>query len=347
MVECGLNFSESIDEASHCARGALGMMERHRVPAHPRNFAVWYAYVADRMPDLTAAVNQRLGGGGFTAEVNSALFEQFFGAGPDEQELREVGRHIEDAVDRVLDYLVTASHGTDKYGEALVTFSGRLADTTAAAELAQLIRGVAEETLAMAQVNRDLEGRLAAASAEIGRLREDLDDLRREASVDHLTGLANRKLFEQTLRQAQREAEAASRPLSLLMLDIDYFKQFNDTHGHVFGDQMLKLVARSLTECLKGKDTAARYGGEEFVVVLPDTGLADAATVAEGIRATVAGKSVTNRRTGKVLGQVTLSIGVAEYVPGETAHALVNRADEALYRAKGQGRNRVIRQGEG
>ncbi len=314
MVGYELNVCESIEEAAHCARGALGMMERHRVPPHPRNFAVWYAYVAGRIPELTAAVDARLGeGGGFTAEVSAELYERFFGGGPDEQDLREVGRHIEDAVDRVLDYLVTAGRGADKYGEALVAFSGRLAGTTAVAELTLLIRGAAEETLAMAQINRDLEGRLAGASSEISRLREDLDQLRREASVDHLTGLANRKLFEQALRQAREEADAETRPLSLLMLDVDHFKRFNDTHGHVLGDQMLKLVARALTDCLKGKDTAARYGGEEFVVVLPDTRLADAVTVAEGIRQAVAGRTVTNRRTGKGLGQVTLSIGVAEY----------------------------------
>jgi diguanylate cyclase len=340
-----MNFQDPIDVASHCARAALGMMDRHNVPAHPHNFTVWYTFVADRNPDLTAAVNGVLRSGQkFSDEISQDLYERFFGTAHEEAELRAVGQRIEDAVARVIQYLATANQGAAQYGEALENFSGELDKSPAPNDLASMIKGVLDETKLMMEVNRQLEQRLEVSSSEIARLRQDLDELKREATTDPLTGLANRKLFDVSLREAALTAEEDKNFLSLLMIDIDFFKQFNDTHGHQLGDQVLKLVSKSLTDCIKGKDTAARYGGEEFSVVLPETRLKDAVMVGETIRRQVASRKLTNRRTGAVLGQVTLSVGVAEYEFGESLGAFVHRADEALYMAKRKGRNRVMSQ---
>jgi diguanylate cyclase len=306
---------------------------------------VWYAFVADRNPELTKTINGILRSGQkFSDETCADLYDNFFGTSQHEAELRAVGKRIEDAVSRVLDYLVTANQGATQYGEALESFSGELDGPRDAAELGALVRSILDETKTMIEVNRQLEQRLENSSSEIARLREDLDQLKREATTDALTGLANRKLFDVALREAALEAEEERTFLSLLMIDIDFFKQFNDTHGHMLGDQVLKLVARTISDSIKGKDTAARYGGEEFCVILPDTRLKDAVAVAENIRRLVAGRKVLNRRTGHVLGQVTLSIGVAEYEFGETLGAFVHRSDEALYLSKRQGRNRVMSQ---
>jgi len=334
---------ESTENALHCARAALGMMERRSVAPHPHNFAVWYTYVADRLPPLSAAIDNILSAGkGFTAEVSADLYQRFFAAPPEDAELNSVRTSIEGAVSKVQGYLATANQGVTGYGDALQTFSGELDRAPPAADLGGLVHTIIEETETMKAVNRQLEDRLAAASREIERLREDLGQLRREATIDHLTGLANRKLFEITLREAIALAEANGSPLSLLMIDVDFFKLFNDAHGHPMGDQVLRLLGRTLAECIKTNDTACRYGGEEFVVVLPETTLDDAASVAETIRSTMAGKTVTNRQTGKPLGHVTLSVGAAQYVAGEDKVVLVQRADEALYLAKRNGRNRVM-----
>lgn len=339
-----IKFSDPYDVAAHCARAALGMMDRHGVPAHPNNFMVWYAFVADRNPDLTKAVNGILRSGQkFTDDTCAELYERFFGTSQHEAELRAVGKRIEDAVSRVLEYLVTANAGAAQYGEALESFSGEL-QVKDPADLGVLVRSILDETKMMIEVNHQLEQRLETSSTEIARLREDLDQLKREATTDALTGLANRKLFDVALREAALESEEEHKFLSLLMVDIDFFKQFNDSHGHMLGDQVLKLVARTIQDSIKGKDTAARYGGEEFAIILPDTRLKDAVSLAENIRRLVAGRKVLNRRTSQVLGQVTLSIGVAEYEFGETLGAFVHRADEALYLSKRQGRNRVMSQ---
>ena len=126
------------------------------------------------------------------------------------------------------------------------------------------------------------------------------------------------------------------------MTDVDHFKHFNDSYGHLTGDQVLRLVAMSVKQNVKGQDIAARYGGEEFAVVLPNTVLRSAITVAEHIRRAVMTKELMKRSTGENLGRITVSIGVAALRPGETPQALIERADGCLYAAKRAGRNRVI-----
>ena len=123
--------------------------------------------------------------------------------------------------------------------------------------------------------------------------------------------------------------------------DLDFFKKFNDTHGHQAGDQIIRLVAQTFKRGLKGQDTAARYGGEEFAIILPHTVLDNAVRVAEVLRRTVANKEVVNRTNQQKLGQITISVGVAQYRHGEALEGLIERADAALYRAKQGGRNRV------
>jgi diguanylate cyclase len=156
-----------------------------------------------------------------------------------------------------------------------------------------------------------------------------------------LTGLANRKAFDKCIHDSIEEAMTTKQPMVLMMLDIDHFKKFNDLHGHQVGDQVLRLVARTLTDGVKGRDTAARYGGEEFAIILPETSLSGGMRVADTLRKSVENKEVVNKSTNQHLGRITLSIGVAEYYPGEAVTDFIERADAALYSAKNAGRNRV------
>jgi len=331
------------DVALHCARAALGLMERHKVPPHPENFVIWYTYVSGRNAELSAAIDAILtAGSGFSAAVNDDLYERFSVFAPGRDELKAIGDRVEAAVGKVLDYLSQAGRGTASYGEALESFSDRLAEDSSPAHLAEAIGQILVETRTMSDLNRHLEQRLDFSTREISQLRHALDSLEREAATDALTQIANRKSFDITLDRAVHDAVKRGAPLSMVMVDIDHFKVFNDTHGHPMGDQVLKLVGRSLTESIRPVDTAARYGGEEFALILPETSREAAFRLAEEIRGRVAGRRVTNRRTGQVMGQVTLSAGVAQLVPGEEASTLVARADAALYLAKRQGRNRVL-----
>jgi diguanylate cyclase len=166
--------------------------------------------------------------------------------------------------------------------------------------------------------------------------------VRTESLTDPLTQLANRKFFDDTLETAIADARAKNEPLSLMMTDIDHFKNFNDSYGHLTGDQVLRLVAAAVKNNVKGQDTAARYGGEEFAIVLPNTVLRSAMTVADHIRRAVMTKELMKRSTGEHLGRVTISIGVATLHKSDNPQMLIERTDACLYAAKRHGRNRVM-----
>lgn len=208
-----------------------------------------------------------------------------------------------------------------------------------------LIKPVSETVLA-AKV-RAMQ-RIAQMRFSLLVLTRKLDDANQEltrlSSLDGLTGISNRRQFDETLLREWRRLGRQSRPLSMLLCDVDYFKQFNDGYGHQVGDECLKAVARTLKDTLRRPaDLVARYGGEEFGVILPDTEITGALQVAEAMRSAVEGLNITHRysKGGSV---VTISIGVASTTPlrtGSDSSVLLKRADDALYQAKQAGRNRI------
>ncbi len=178
---------------------------------------------------------------------------------------------------------------------------------------------------------------IALALANL-RLRETL---RSQSILDPLTGLYNRRFMEETLAREIRRAERNQRPLNIIMLDIDHFKQFNDTFGHEAGDAMLREVGQILKVNIRGGDVACRFGGEEFVLILPETTVEDARQRAEELREKIRQMTVLHR--GQALGIITISLGVAAYPNhGMTGETLLRAADKALYQAKFEGRDRVI-----
>ena len=208
-----------------------------------------------------------------------------------------------------------------------------------------LIKPVSETVLA-AKVKA--MQRIAQMRYSLLVLTRKLDDANQEltrlSSLDGLTGIPNRRQFDDTLLREWRRSSRQRRPLSILLCDVDFFKQFNDGYGHQVGDECLKAVARTLKDVLRRPaDMVARYGGEEFAAVLPDTDIAGALQVAEALRAAVEALGITHRfsRATKV---VTISVGAATAVPARqdgSPMPLLKMADEALYAAKENGRNRV------
>ncbi len=330
------DFKTALDRA----RLALDLLQRYRIPPTPARFTVAYLYYMADLGDLVKVMDRLVNHEKLNAQTADEVHEQFFGRRIEEAELREASRRIENTVSQVVEYIDLAAEGAEHYGNILAGFTDKAQKPNT--DINKEVSNVLDETKQMAESNRGLEEKLQASSREILELREHLERLEREASMDGLTGVANRKRFDVTLRQEIANANRDQAQVSLLMVDIDFFKKFNDTYGHLLGDQVLRLVARYLTDCIKGNDMAARYGGEEFAVILPRTRLEDAVHVAEQIRSHVASKKVVNRRTGEALGKITLSIGVGEYRTGETPAELIHRADEALYLAKKSGRDKVM-----
>ena len=201
-------------------------------------------------------------------------------------------------------------------------------------------RGLDGEVIGMVARFKDITERKYAENT----LKEANDRLKRLSAIDGLTGVANRRCFDQTIQREWTRLQRTKDYLSLIMCDVDFFKLFNDTYGHQDGDDCLKSVARVLQGTAKrSSDCVARYGGEEFAVILPVTGGKSAAHVAEIIRQTVEKMAIAHSQSS-VAPCVTLSLGVATVVPNnqETPESLIKCADMALYLAKSSGRNRVV-----
>ena len=184
--------------------------------------------------------------------------------------------------------------------------------------------------------NEKLHARLADAENKIQTQAAELKTQQSEARTDSLTKLANRRAFDDCLEKGVTRFRKEGRPVSLLLFDVDHFKKFNDTHGHLAGDEVLRQVANTLSKSAKSTDLACRYGGEEFSLVMPNTTIAQARIAAERVREAIQATNVNFE--GKVL-SVTASIGVAEISKKDDSAGLIRRSDEAIYCAKGAGRN--------
>jgi diguanylate cyclase len=324
------------------SKQSLERLLRDGLPPTPRNYAVYYEYCSGRNFALSNACDQLVAEGKMSQQFCDEFYYKYILVDIEGDFVRDADRTFDNELKKVLGLIVASAKSTDQFGENLDSFSGELSRADSLGALRVSVEKIARETQNVAFQNEKLRKELSETSKQLSAVRDDYDRIHHEAQIDALTEIGNRKFFDREIVRTLSEASQQDSALVLLMVDIDHFKKFNDMHGHLVGDQVLRLVARTLVENLKGRDVIARYGGEEFVIILPDTRLNDAERVANHLRNSLATKKVTKRGSNEVLGTVTISIGVAEYVKGEDSDTLIARADEAMYEAKQTGRNRVM-----
>lgn len=330
------------DRAMAYAMTALAMLKRASIPPYPQFYELWYTYASGISEQLNNRLNALMADGRIpTAEEVMDVYREFLSSSDLEHRLSTVSAEMTskiDAVTRVMNDAMTSAH---HYSGQLEAARENLQLDLDGEGLKALAASLLGETHRMQEANRKLEEKLETSKQDISVLQRDLDDARRESLIDALTRIANRKCFDDRLVQEIASAGEDS-PLTLLLIDIDHFKRFNDTYGHQTGDQVLRLVAMTIRSNIKGRDLAARYGGEEFAAILPRTDLEGGESVAELIRMAVQAKELLKRSTREKLGRITVSVGVAQWRPGESAAKLIERADQCLYGAKRTGRNKVV-----
>ena len=325
------------------AQIALGQIKALRQPATPRNYEIWYSYATGFNPSMNQAINDMLSrSGNLNEEELEQIYETYLSPARLTDRIDTVGSRVSDEISQVMAMIDAAAGSASNYSESLAGMTEKISGAKDREGLRSIVESLVETTNEMQVTNTSLEQKLTASKQEINQLQTNLETVRVESLTDPMTKLANRKFFDDTLDNAVADAHTRGEPLSLLMVDIDHFKTFNDTYGHLTGDQVLRLVATSLKQNVKGQDIAARYGGEEFAVILPNTSLQSAITVADHIRRAVMSKEMMKRSTGEHLGRVTVSVGAATLRRGDAAEGFIGRADACLYAAKRNGRNRVI-----
>ncbi|MBS3848222.1 GGDEF domain-containing protein [Devosia sp. BSSL-BM10] len=328
------------------ANSAFELLKRSGIPPYPQFYELLYTYATGVNPTLNNRINEMFRNGGSPTEgLAEALYNEFLKSNVNDR-MTAVSKRMHDRIEAVHDAIDSAMTTANAYSGSLQSAGGDLEREISAAAIKALSAKLLAETRMMQETNRSLEQKLQDSRDDIAALQRDLDDVRRESMLDPLTKIANRKSFDEGLDTAIAEASSSKEPLSLMLVDIDHFKNFNDTYGHQTGDQVLRLVAMTLKSNIRGKDLAARYGGEEFVAVLPFTDIEGAITTAENIRRAIQAKELLKRSTNEKLGRITASFGVATFRRSDTAASLIERADRCLYAAKHAGRNRVINEQE-
>jgi diguanylate cyclase len=328
------------------ANAAFDLLKRSGIPPYPQFYELLYTYATG----VNASLNNRINaifrsGTSPSTDLAETLYNEFLKSDANDR-ISSVSQRMHERIAAVHDAIDTAMTTAQTYSGSLEEASGDLSHEPSGETMRVLAARLLAETRRMQESNLELEQKLQASRDDITALQRDLDDVRRESMLDPLTKIANRKSFDEGLADAIGEAEKTGSPLSLILLDIDHFKSFNDTYGHQTGDQVLRLVAMTLKSNIKGKDLAARYGGEEFVAVLPYTDLQGAVIVAENVRKAIQAKELLKRSTNEKLGRITASFGVASFDARDTATTLIERADRCLYAAKHAGRNRVVSEQE-
>jgi len=325
------------------AEVALGQIRSLRQTAAPRNYEIWYVYATGYNAPLNKIINETLARSGKLTEADlEQIYETYLSHIKTTDRIDKVGARVIGEIDDVVVLLTDALGVSASYDASLDGATQQLAGAKTREQVKTVVQSLLKSTHEMRDTNKALEERLMLSKNEISNLQQSLEAIRAESLTDPLTGLGNRKYFDRMIETAVQNAVAADEPLSLLMFDIDHFKSFNDSYGHLTGDQVLRLVGMSLKQTIKGQDITARYGGEEFAVVLPNTALRQALTVADHIRRAVMAKELKKKSTGEILGRVTISVGVSMLKSGDDTDALIERADACLYAAKRNGRNRVV-----
>jgi|SRR5579859_1732377 len=337
-VQAALRSPKSYD----LARAALEVMEANGVWPTARNFELWIHYVIEKESPLAQEIDRRLAAGdAFTETLVAELAAQHLPETRLSGDILDAGDVLSKEIQTVTTAIENAQRSSEKYGHELATASERL-EGEHAGPVKAVVQNLTAATRKAQTETAVLETQLAETTAELTRLRESLDQVRKDAMTDGLTNLANRKAFDENLELSCAHAEAEGLGMTLAIIDIDHFKGFNDAWGHQIGDQVLRYVA-SVIGRMGGvrPRLAARYGGEEFAIIFPTEGGRTAKGVLEEIRAEVSSRSLKRRSTNQDLGTITVSAGYAERLAGETTVSLIERADAALYASKHAGRNRT------
>ncbi len=333
-------YSDDVRQSSEFLRLAISMLAKYRIPVDPHNYQMGYECVSGKnqalMDDLTHLIEKSKTP---SQEQLESLYKSYFVQ--DEAFFEIMRQEIRKIIVEVLHSFGHSGGQLSNYSQTLNRFVDILDSRNSSTEMLEETHKVLDETRSMERIHKQLENQMSGVIAEINSLRKELEQVKEESKLDTLTGISNRRAFDVTLEQMIFHARKNAKSFCLLLLDIDFFKKFNDEYGHLVGDKVLRYVAASLKRNIKGNDFLARFGGEEFVIILPATKISGAMAVAEQICDAISSGNLTDKENNTSYGKLTISIGVTQFRASDLSDDIVHRADRALYLAKDRGRNRV------
>ncbi|MBN2865960.1 MAG: GGDEF domain-containing protein [Thiotrichales bacterium] len=333
------------EKATRIFERLLESFQEQEINPTPLNYFVWYYYLKGDNPPFRKEMDAILKDPyGYTDRVGKRLYEQFL------QDESEEDTQFDRAFRRLVDVMVKKmnlwSDKLEDHTQKLDDCANSLANPNLnAKEIKEISETMVSHAQSMNESSKAFQQEMLETSEEVRSLRNQLIEAQTAALTDELTELGNRKAFNHALEEHMLKAEQAEKPNSLCVIlsDIDHFKNFNDTYGHLIGDSVLRYYANTMKKKQRANETICRYGGEEFVILLSDSSLEEANERAEEIRSDIEASVLKRKNSNEPLTKITASFGVAHFHgEPETGDQLVSRADIALYKAKESGRNQVI-----
>lgn len=343
MTSLNRDEQSELIQSVNVLKVTLPRMNNLDIPTTPENYSVWYEYSMGTTWELNQAIDDLLNEGAtFTRQINHQLYNTYIADGASET-MENVQAETKALVESLLNKLQGMHKGTRKFSGSLDNFQEILKSEPDVETFSKMVANLIDETAEIEQSNAQMVETLGLMNSEVDALRSDMENLNVVALTDPLTGINNRRAFDEAIEVLLSQYAAKAHIFSFLLLDIDHFKMFNDTHGHAIGDKVLAYVAATLKQSIRAEDVIARFGGEEFVILLPDTDYIGAMAVADIVRAMVCQKNLlAGTESKKNIGRINISIGVAVVRDDDDPSSIIDRADKALYQAKETGRNRVV-----
>jgi diguanylate cyclase len=330
-----------IEKSFQTLKSTVPLLLKHNISAIPTNYALWYTYVSNDSPKLNQDIDENLQKGFPLSEVKTKELYRNYLSEKQEVDAWQLRQSMQAMLLEVSQSMKDTKADTTEFKTIMDASIDNLAkvekEGLSVTEAVALIRNMVKESQAIRKSTISFGGALLKAEKEIELLKSKLQESQQDALYDALTGLCNRRYFDSEL-----DSKMGIDTLSVLLIDIDHFKVINDTHGHLTGDMVLKAVAKKLQSGCREDAQVFRYGGEEFVVLIPGSDLKKARHLADVFRRSIEKISVKDRRSGVIIGDVTVSVGVAQKTGKELASDVLERADKMLYKAKTLGRNRVM-----
>ena len=336
------DFKDAPEKAKRIFMMLQELFEEQNINPHPLNYYIWYSYYKGDNPKFRQEMDRVLNDPfGYNDRIGKRLYEEYL------EDQDNSDNQFDSAFKRLIGLMIQKMNlwsdrleeHTKELDACATSLSG---DPLNAEELKKLTHSVLSTANSMQQSTAEFQKELLESTKEVQDLRQQLIEARAEIMQDELTQVGNRKAFNNAIEELTTEAMQAPQTLCLIMTDIDHFKRFNDTFGHLVGDSVLRYFANVMKKGKQENETICRYGGEEFAILLANSNLEAAMARAEAVRSGIESAQLKRTNSEQALGKITASFGISVYQgPRETVESFIKRADDALYLAKDQGRNQV------
>ena len=336
------DYTHDHSQSQEILRLVLVELQTLNLPPNPIFFTLFYERALKRDASLNKDIDDAINSDeGLTVDIAQEIFDTHVLNGAI-KEMSKAQSALLRVIRNVMMQMLNTGNEFSNYASSLGDFVRRIDRTDSVQDIRMLTAEVIEDSRQLERTSKETSSHLNDAGEQITSLKEELEAARRDARTDPLTGLANRRGLNELLLQRINLFLQEKTPFCVILADIDHFKRINDSYGHLVGDKILRFVARTLMANIKGQDSVIRFGGEEFAIVLPYTQYEGGIIVAQHLRQKIASSRLRLAESGRDLGGLTISLGVASVHTEDTPDTLLRRADDALLKAKADGRDRVV-----